>query len=105
MSTKVTTVRLPEDMAQQLDLVARVDGHSVTAIINAAIQRYLNERTVTTEFRAAAAALIGRERALAEGLRSPVTTALDDPTEVPAGSVACRKGCCALLDGHKGRCL
>ena len=61
--TRVTTIRLPADLLDTLDMVVRVDGHTRSAHIVAAVQRYVNERTVTTEFRAAAAGLLARDRA------------------------------------------
>lgn len=76
--TRVTTVRLPEDLAAQVELVARVDGCTQSALIVAAIQRYINDRSATSEFRARAAALVARDLALAEAMSNPAAEAVCD---------------------------
>jgi predicted DNA-binding protein len=82
--TRTTTVRIPEDLAAQVELVARVDGQTQTTLIVEAVRRYIEERAATSEFRAAAAAMIARDHSLAEALSSPIAQAAEVPHGPPS---------------------
>lgn len=63
MTALVTTVRLTEALAEELELVARVDGTTASRIIRDAIYAYCGSRKSDPLFRAAAAAMIARDQA------------------------------------------
>jgi len=63
-NTRVTTIRLPEELAEQVDVVVRVDGTTATAVIRTAITEHIARREADLEFRARLAASIARDKAL-----------------------------------------
>jgi len=50
MTTKATSLRLPEPMAAELTAVARADGMPVSEVVRAAIEKHIAERREDTEF-------------------------------------------------------
>lgn len=48
--SRVTTIRQPEDQADELEFVARVDGIPASELIRDAIASYLEARRATPEF-------------------------------------------------------
>lgn len=51
MNTKVTTVRLPKELADELDAVARVDCLPVSELIRAAVYRFIADRRSESDFK------------------------------------------------------
>jgi len=49
MSTKVTTMRLPEPMAKQLAAIARAEGIPVSEIVREAIGEHIATRCLDTD--------------------------------------------------------
>lgn len=49
--TRVTTVRLPEDLAADAEMVARIDGLPMSRLIDAAIAEHIKQRRADPEFR------------------------------------------------------
>jgi predicted transcriptional regulator len=60
---RVTTVRVPQDLYDDLTAVARADGEPVSVAIRRAIAHHLAQRKADPEFRARAAAVIARDQA------------------------------------------
>jgi Arc/MetJ-type ribon-helix-helix transcriptional regulator len=50
MTTKVTTLRLPEHMAAELTAVARADDMPVSEAVREAIEKHIAERRADEEF-------------------------------------------------------
>jgi len=50
--SRVTTIRQPEEQAEDVEFVARVDGIASSELIRAAIAAYLDERRASPEFQA-----------------------------------------------------
>jgi hypothetical protein len=50
--TRVTTIRQPEDQAEDMEFVARVDGIPASELIRDAIADYLEKRRADPDFRA-----------------------------------------------------
>ena len=50
--TRVTTIRQPEDQAEDLEFVARVDGVAASELIRVAIAAHLEKRRVDPDFQA-----------------------------------------------------
>ena len=48
--SRVTTIRQPEDQADELEFVARVDGIAASELIRDAIANYLEARRTDPEF-------------------------------------------------------
>jgi Arc/MetJ-type ribon-helix-helix transcriptional regulator len=48
MNTKVTTLRLPKELADELDVVARVDRLPVSELVRAAIYRLTDAPSPTS---------------------------------------------------------
>jgi metal-responsive CopG/Arc/MetJ family transcriptional regulator len=44
MNTKITTLRLPKELADELDVVARIDRLPVSELVRAALYRFIAER-------------------------------------------------------------
>lgn len=49
-NTKATTIRLPEDLAEQLEVIARVDEMPVSEAIRTAIAAHINARRADPQF-------------------------------------------------------
>ncbi|HLN15841.1 MAG TPA: hypothetical protein VK277_03705 [Acidimicrobiales bacterium] len=62
--TKQTTVRLPEDLAEQAEAVARVKGTSVNALIIESLSAEIARVRTDTEFTARASKLLERDKEL-----------------------------------------
>jgi predicted transcriptional regulator len=65
---KQTTVRLPEDLAEDAEAVARVRGTSVNALIIAALKAELERVRQDKDFTSRAKRLLERDRELLERL-------------------------------------
>ncbi len=50
--TRVTTIRQPEDQAEDLEFVARVDGMAASELIRDAIAAHLDKRRADPDFQA-----------------------------------------------------
>jgi Arc-like DNA binding domain len=66
--TKQTTVRLPEELAEQAEVVARVKGTSVNALVVESLQAEIARVRKDEEFTARAARLLKRDRLLLDRL-------------------------------------
>ena len=66
--TKQTTVRLPEDLADQAEAVARVKGTSVNALIVDSLAAEVERVRADKDFTARAKALIARDKELLDRL-------------------------------------
>ena len=66
--TKQTTVRLPEDLANDAEAVARVKGTSVNALIVGALKAEIERVRNDTDFTSRARQLLERDRGLLERL-------------------------------------
>jgi Arc/MetJ-type ribon-helix-helix transcriptional regulator len=51
MNTKITTLRLPKELADELDVVARVDRLPVSELVRAAIYRLIADRRSEPDFK------------------------------------------------------
>lgn len=51
MNTKVTTLRLPKELADELDAVARADRLPVSELVRAAVYRFIAERRLEPDFK------------------------------------------------------
>jgi predicted transcriptional regulator len=60
---RVTTIRVPMDLYDELEAVARVDGMSVSAVVRAAVGQHVERRMADPVFRAKAAAMVARDSA------------------------------------------
>ena len=67
--TKVTTMRLPEDMAAELAFVARADEMTISDIVRAALQKYISGRKADEEFQAKLKECLEEDRRLAARLK------------------------------------
>ena len=65
---KTYSLRLDEDQARQLEMVARIDGVSVSEEIRAAIWDRIDVRRSTPEFRSAVKAIIEEDQVLLDKL-------------------------------------
>ncbi len=65
---KQTTVRLPEDLANDAETVARVKGTSVNALIIDALQTEIERIRLDEDFTSRAKRLLERDRELLERL-------------------------------------
>jgi metal-responsive CopG/Arc/MetJ family transcriptional regulator len=84
VTTRATTIRLPEPLADELDLVARVDGVPVSEAIRLAISAYITRRRADPQFRERLRARIEADRRILERLAAPgpdLTDPATDPTE------------------------
>ena len=66
--TKQTTVRLPEELADNVETVARVKGTSVNALIVDALKNELDRVRQDDDFTSRAKRLLERDRELLERL-------------------------------------
>lgn len=66
--TKQTTVRLPEELAEQAEAVARVKGTSVNALIVESLQAEIARVREDEDFTARAARLLKRDKVLLDRL-------------------------------------
>ncbi|MEA1902046.1 MAG: YlcI/YnfO family protein [Actinomycetota bacterium] len=66
--TKQTTVRLPDDLADDAETVARVKGTSVNALIVDALKNEIERVRVDEDFTSRAKRLLERDRELLERL-------------------------------------
>ncbi len=66
--TKQTTVRLPEDLADDAEAVARVNGTSVNALIVDALKAEIGRVRQDEDFTSRAKRLLDRDRELLERL-------------------------------------
>ncbi len=66
--TKQTTVRLPEDLADNAEAVARVKGTSVNALIIDALEAEIERVRQDEDFTSRAKRLLARDRELLERL-------------------------------------
>ena len=66
--TKQTTVRLPEDLADQAEAVARVKGTSVNALIVESLAAEIERVRADKDFTARAQKLLTRDKELLERL-------------------------------------
>lgn len=70
MTTKTMTLRLPDDQAKDVEMLARVDGLSVNEEIRDAIAARVEARRVDKEFQARLQKLMEQERSVLERLAS-----------------------------------
>lgn len=66
--TKQTTVRLPEDLAQEAEAVARVRGSSVNQLVIDSLRAELKRVRADEDFTALARRIIERDRELLDRL-------------------------------------
>ena len=66
--TRQTTVRLPEDLAQQAEAVARVRGSSVNQLVVDSLRAEIERVRADEDFTARAKRLIERDRELLDRL-------------------------------------
>jgi predicted transcriptional regulator len=66
--TKQTTVRLPEDLAEQAEAVARVKGTSVNALIIESLSAEIARVRADKEFTTRASRLLKRDKELLDRL-------------------------------------
>ncbi len=70
---RVMTVRLDDHLAQDLEVVARLTGRAVTAVVRTAIEEYVAEQRLEPDFLAAAERVTSENRGrLARFGRHPV---------------------------------
>lgn len=67
-ATKVYTVRIPQDEAQQIEFVARVEGLSVNDVFRTALARYFEEIKGDDGFVGRAKAQLANDRKVAKRL-------------------------------------
>ena len=68
MSRRTTTVRIPEDLAEEADIVARGRGVSVNALMLDALQAEIDRVRSDTEFVETLHRLVTRDREILERL-------------------------------------
>ena len=66
--TKQTTVRLPEDLAQEAEAVARVQGSSVNQLVIDSLRAEIERVRANKDFTARAQRLIARDQELLDRL-------------------------------------
>lgn len=66
MSTKVTSLRLPEHMAAELAAVARADDMPVSEAVREAIEKHIAERRADKTFQARVKQLLEEDQRLLE---------------------------------------
>ena len=67
---RVTTIRQPEEQAEDVELVARVDGIASSELIRVAIATYLDERRASPEFQARLRDRLEADRKILERLKT-----------------------------------
>lgn len=70
--TKVTTVRIDDDLNDEVNAVARADDVPASEVVRAALYRYIAERKSDPKFQDRLRELIDRDRALIERLRAGI---------------------------------
>lgn len=68
MTSKQTTVRLPEELAEQAEAVARVKGTSINTLIVHALAAEIERVRADADFTARAKKLLARDKELLERL-------------------------------------
>ena len=68
MAARQTTVRLPEELADQAEVVARVSGTSINAVIIGALTAEIERVRVDKDFTSRAQRLLERDKELLERL-------------------------------------
>lgn len=75
----VTTIRLPVDLADQLDLVARAEGKAVSVVIREAIAAYVERKRQDPEFQKRLRQRIEDDRRILERLADGPVDAASTP--------------------------
>lgn len=70
MAKRVMTIRFDEQLAEELEAVARVDGVPISEAIREAVGHHIEERRKDEEFKARLNASLARNRAILEQLGS-----------------------------------
>ncbi len=68
MTSRQTTVRLPQDLADEAETIARVKGTSVNALIIESLAAELDRVRADSEFTSRAQKLLARDREIIERL-------------------------------------
>jgi metal-responsive CopG/Arc/MetJ family transcriptional regulator len=68
MNTKVTSVRLPKELADELDAVARADRLPVSELVRAAVYRFIAERRAEPDFKERLKEVVEEDRKTLERL-------------------------------------
>jgi metal-responsive CopG/Arc/MetJ family transcriptional regulator len=68
MNTKVTTLRLPKELADELDAVARADRLPVSELVRAAVYRFIAERRAEPDFKERLKEVVEEDRKTLERL-------------------------------------
>jgi len=66
--SRVTTIRQPEDQAEDMEFVARVDGIPASELVRDAIGDYLEKRRADPDFKARLAARIEADQQILKRL-------------------------------------
>jgi predicted transcriptional regulator len=66
--TKVTTVRIEDDLNEEIKAVARAEGVSASEIVRAALYRYVAELMADPQIQARARELLEKDREVLERL-------------------------------------
>jgi predicted DNA-binding protein len=66
--TKVTTLRLDQELAAELAFVARADGMTVSDVVREAIDKHIAERRVDEDFKERVRELMEKDREVLERL-------------------------------------
>lgn len=66
--TKQTTVRLPEDLAERAEVVARLQGSSLNALIVASLDAEIDRVRADKDFTSRAKKLLARDKELLDRL-------------------------------------
>lgn len=67
-ATRTLTIRLPEELMHDAELIARVDGISFSELARNAITEHLSRRGIDPEFRSRLRALISRDQRILKRL-------------------------------------
>jgi len=68
MTTKATTVRLPKELADELEAVARADRLPVSELIRAAVYRFIADRRSEPDFKERLKEVVEEDRRTLERL-------------------------------------
>ena len=68
MNTKITTLRLPKELADELDAVARADRLPVSELVRAALYRFIAERRTEPDFKERLTEVLEEDRKTLERL-------------------------------------
>jgi hypothetical protein len=69
MTTKATSLRLPEDQAADLAVAARADGMKMSEVVRIAIDKHIAERRSDPDFQKRLKGLLEQDRETLERLR------------------------------------